>query len=216
MARLSWPIPARAKSSPRWQSDAIPMPCWSMPGDSGPSSRVHARVIDIADPARIRVIGTVATQVGARTGALDPRDGRIYLPTATLQAPGRGQSVACRCRARSSCSSLRRALTAARHDASQPDLSQPDGAPAHHPRQAGPSRPAHRGDHAVPDGPDPARDGAGTRPVPLDAADFAPDVVLPPPPVAGSIEEKADLMAVHRLVERLARPQGAGEGRCRA
>jgi hypothetical protein len=27
------------------------------------------------------------------------------------------------------------------------------------------------------------------------AADFAPDVVLPPPPVAG-----ADLMAVHRLV----------------
>lgn len=35
----------------------------------------------------------------------------------------------------------------------------------------------------------------------LDAADFAPDVVLPPPPVAGSIEEKADLMAVHRLVE---------------
>lgn len=47
-------------------------------------------VIDIANPARIRVIGTVATQVGARTGALDPSDGRIYLPTATLQAPAPG------------------------------------------------------------------------------------------------------------------------------
>ena len=47
-------------------------------------------VIDIAKPADIHVIGTIATQVGAKTGALDPRDGRIYLPTATLQAPAPG------------------------------------------------------------------------------------------------------------------------------
>ena len=35
----------------------------------------------------------------------------------------------------------------------------------------------------------------------LHAADFAPDVVLPPPPAPGSNEEKAEVMAVHMLVD---------------
>ena len=30
------------------------------------------------------------TQIGAKTGAIDGRDGRIYLPTATLAAPEPG------------------------------------------------------------------------------------------------------------------------------
>lgn len=53
--------------------------------------------IDVADPARIRVTGTIATQLGAKTGAIDPRNGRIYLPTATIAPPlpgvRRGQPV---------------------------------------------------------------------------------------------------------------------------
>ncbi|EJU14026.1 hypothetical protein LH128_05765 [Sphingomonas sp. LH128] len=47
-------------------------------------------VLDIAKPAAIRVIGTVKTQIGAKTGAVDPRDGRVYLPTATLARPEPG------------------------------------------------------------------------------------------------------------------------------
>jgi len=47
--------------------------------------------IDTANPAQIRVTGRVPTQVGARTGALDPRDGRIYLPAAKFEAPAPGQ-----------------------------------------------------------------------------------------------------------------------------
>ncbi len=46
--------------------------------------------ISTADVANIHVIGQIATQVGARTGAIDPRDGRIYLPTATLGVPAPG------------------------------------------------------------------------------------------------------------------------------
>ncbi|HZV10818.1 MAG TPA: YncE family protein, partial [Novosphingobium sp.] len=46
--------------------------------------------ISIADKAHIAVAGTIATQVGAKTAALDPRDGRIYLPTATLGQPAPG------------------------------------------------------------------------------------------------------------------------------
>jgi DNA-binding beta-propeller fold protein YncE len=46
--------------------------------------------ISIADPAHYAVVATIPTQRGARTGALDPRTGRIYLPTATFipGAPG--------------------------------------------------------------------------------------------------------------------------------
>ncbi len=40
--------------------------------------------IRIADPDHIAVAAVIATQRGAKTGAVDPRDGRIYLPTATL------------------------------------------------------------------------------------------------------------------------------------
>ncbi len=47
--------------------------------------------IAIGDPASFRVVGTIPTQVGARTGALDPRTGRIYLPTATM-TPAEGGS----------------------------------------------------------------------------------------------------------------------------
>jgi DNA-binding beta-propeller fold protein YncE len=46
--------------------------------------------LDIRDVRNIHVVGTVATQVGAKTGAIDPRDGRIYLPTATLAVPAAG------------------------------------------------------------------------------------------------------------------------------
>jgi len=46
--------------------------------------------IATADPANIHVVGAIVTQIGARTGALDPRDGRIYLPTATLGEPAPG------------------------------------------------------------------------------------------------------------------------------
>lgn len=46
--------------------------------------------IDIKDPRRIHLAGTIVTQVGAKTGAIDPRDGRIYLPAATLAAPEPG------------------------------------------------------------------------------------------------------------------------------
>ena len=47
-------------------------------------------VISIADPDRIATVAVIATQRGAKTGAIDPRDGRIYLPVATLGpvAPG--------------------------------------------------------------------------------------------------------------------------------
>lgn len=40
--------------------------------------------ISIADQNHIAVVGVIPTQRGAKTGAVDPRDGRIYLPTATL------------------------------------------------------------------------------------------------------------------------------------
>ena len=46
--------------------------------------------ISFADADHIGVIGTIPTQVGAKTGAIDPRDGRIYLPTATLAKPEPG------------------------------------------------------------------------------------------------------------------------------
>ncbi len=46
--------------------------------------------IAVADPANFHVVATIPTQVGARTGALDPRTGKIYLPAATMMpaAPG--------------------------------------------------------------------------------------------------------------------------------
>ncbi|MDE2411404.1 MAG: YncE family protein [Sphingomonadales bacterium] len=46
--------------------------------------------LDIRDPDHVVVAGTVKTQTGAKTGAIDPRDGRIYLPAATIAAPKPG------------------------------------------------------------------------------------------------------------------------------
>jgi hypothetical protein len=40
--------------------------------------------LTIADVDHIAVAAVIPTQRGAKTGAIDPRDGRIYLPTATL------------------------------------------------------------------------------------------------------------------------------------
>ena len=47
-------------------------------------------IISTADPDHLRVVGKVKTQVGARTGAINPRDGRIYLPTAKFAPPAPG------------------------------------------------------------------------------------------------------------------------------
>lgn len=47
--------------------------------------------LDTRDSANITVAGRTATQVGARTGAIDPRDGTIYLPVARFTPPPPGQ-----------------------------------------------------------------------------------------------------------------------------
>jgi hypothetical protein len=44
-------------------------------------------VIDIASPGAASVIATVPTEAGARTGAVDRRDGTLYLPTARFAPP---------------------------------------------------------------------------------------------------------------------------------
>ena len=44
-------------------------------------------VIALAGPAANTVIDTVPTQIGARTGTVDPKTGRIYLPTAEYILP---------------------------------------------------------------------------------------------------------------------------------
>ncbi len=46
--------------------------------------------VSIGDPANIRPLASIPTQIGAKTGAIDPRDGKIYLPTATIAAPEPG------------------------------------------------------------------------------------------------------------------------------
>ena len=44
-------------------------------------------VIALAGPHANTVIDTVPTQIGARTGAVDPRSGRVWLPTAQYNLP---------------------------------------------------------------------------------------------------------------------------------
>lgn len=44
-------------------------------------------VIDIASPGAASVIATIPTEAGARTGAVDRRDGTLYLPTARFAPP---------------------------------------------------------------------------------------------------------------------------------
>ena len=46
-------------------------------------------VID-ASGATLKAVQTVATARGARTGAVDPKTGRIYLPTAQFAPPAAG------------------------------------------------------------------------------------------------------------------------------
>jgi DNA-binding beta-propeller fold protein YncE len=46
--------------------------------------------LSIADTNHVSIAQIIPTQVGAKTGAVDPRDGRIYLPTATLAPPEPG------------------------------------------------------------------------------------------------------------------------------
>ena len=46
--------------------------------------------LSIADANHVSITQIIPTQVGAKTGAVDPRDGRIYLPTATLGTPEPG------------------------------------------------------------------------------------------------------------------------------
>jgi hypothetical protein len=45
-------------------------------------------VISVADPAKVALVQHVQTQTLARTGALDPQTGRIYLMTACSQKIG--------------------------------------------------------------------------------------------------------------------------------
>lgn len=61
-------------------------------GDSGTLA-----VISIADPARISIVQTLETQLGTRTGAVDPQTGFVYLPAGRLSppvAPAKWPSVA--------------------------------------------------------------------------------------------------------------------------
>ena len=44
-------------------------------------------VIALSGPGDNSIVATVATQTGARTGAVDPKTGRIYLPTAEFMPP---------------------------------------------------------------------------------------------------------------------------------
>ena len=47
-------------------------------------------VIDASGP-KLKVLQTLKTQVGARTGTVDPKTGKVYLPTAKMVAPASGQ-----------------------------------------------------------------------------------------------------------------------------
>ena len=44
-------------------------------------------ILSVKDRNAVSIVGTVATQAGARTGTLDPKTGRIYLPTAKFNPP---------------------------------------------------------------------------------------------------------------------------------
>ncbi len=60
-----------------------------------PSGRAgQLAVIALAGPKNNTVVETVATAVGARTGTVDPKTGRVYLPSAEYGAPIAGQRQA--------------------------------------------------------------------------------------------------------------------------
>jgi DNA-binding beta-propeller fold protein YncE len=48
-------------------------------------------VISLSGPTDNTVIATIPTQLGARLGAVDPRTGRVYLPTAEYNAAAAGK-----------------------------------------------------------------------------------------------------------------------------
>jgi DNA-binding beta-propeller fold protein YncE len=50
----------------------------------------------ITDGAPVRIVQTIATQIGAKTGAIDPRDGRIYSPRRRSPRPCPVPSAVCR------------------------------------------------------------------------------------------------------------------------
>jgi len=43
--------------------------------------------MSVIDPARMAIVATIPTRTGARSGAIDPATGDIYLPSAELTAP---------------------------------------------------------------------------------------------------------------------------------
>ena len=47
-------------------------------------------VISVRGPTDVSVVQTAKTQTGARTGAVDEKTGRLYLPTAAYSLPGGG------------------------------------------------------------------------------------------------------------------------------
>ena len=52
-------------------------------------------VIAVHGPGDVAIVQTVKTQMGARTGAVDPRSGKLYLPTARfMPSPSGGRPVA--------------------------------------------------------------------------------------------------------------------------
>lgn len=53
-----------------------------------PSGGSGTLAIFAETPGRIRLVQTVQTEPSARTGAVDPIDGKVYLPAATLMPPG--------------------------------------------------------------------------------------------------------------------------------
>jgi hypothetical protein len=44
-------------------------------------------MMTIIDPARMVAVGAVATRTGARSGALDPQTGDVYLPSGEFTPP---------------------------------------------------------------------------------------------------------------------------------
>ena len=52
-----------------------------------PSGAAGTLAVLAETPGRISLIQTVTTEVSARTGAVDPIDGRVYLPAATMLPP---------------------------------------------------------------------------------------------------------------------------------
>jgi DNA-binding beta-propeller fold protein YncE len=47
-------------------------------------------VVAVRGPSDVAIVQTVTTQVGARTGAVDPASGKVYLPTADFVTPAAG------------------------------------------------------------------------------------------------------------------------------